>query len=147
MKLWIDDVRPAPKEYVWYQSVNEAKENIPILEKLFDSACRSVRYHFAHGNGLAVEEYLSEAKSHKIELIDIDHDAGDYAKDGGDYIGVLQELERLSRKVNYVNGVAFHNFWHLQCQNITFRLHSMNPVGVQNMRAILERNNWKEVYY
>ena len=26
MKLWIDDVRPAPNMYVWLKSVDEAKE-------------------------------------------------------------------------------------------------------------------------
>ena len=26
MKLWIDDVRPAPEGYVWCKSVDEAKE-------------------------------------------------------------------------------------------------------------------------
>ena len=31
MKLWIDDVRPAPKGYVWCKSVDEAKKNYKIL--------------------------------------------------------------------------------------------------------------------
>ena len=25
MKLWIDDIRPAPNRYVWCKSVNQAK--------------------------------------------------------------------------------------------------------------------------
>ena len=28
MKLWVDDVRPAPEGYVWAKSVNEAKNII-----------------------------------------------------------------------------------------------------------------------
>ena len=68
-----------------------------------------------------------------IELIDLDHDAGDYAKEGGDYICILNELERLTR----VHKMDF--------SHIKFRLHSANPVGVANMRAIIERNGWKEV--
>ena len=24
MKIWLDDLRPAPKEYIWCRSVNEA---------------------------------------------------------------------------------------------------------------------------
>lgn len=28
MKLWIDDVRPAPEGYEWIASVNEAKATI-----------------------------------------------------------------------------------------------------------------------
>jgi hypothetical protein len=61
-----------------------------------------------------------------IELIDIDHDAGDYASDGGDYIRLLDWLEETGR-------------------NYPIRIHSANPVGVQNMRAIIRKNGWKEV--
>ena len=61
-----------------------------------------------------------------VELIDIDHDAGDYAYDGGDYIKLLDWLEETGR-------------------NYPIRIHSMNPVGVENMRRIIERNGWKEV--
>ena len=32
MKLWIDDVRPAPLGYVWCKSVNEAKLTIENRE-------------------------------------------------------------------------------------------------------------------
>lgn len=47
-------------------------------------------------------------------LIDLDHDAGDYASKGGDYIKLLDWLEAK----NIVDtGYSFH-------------LHSMNPVGV-----------------
>ena len=61
-----------------------------------------------------------------IELIDIDHDAGDYVHDGGDYIKLLDWLEETGR-------------------NYPIRIHSMNPVGVANMRAIIQRNGWVEV--
>jgi hypothetical protein len=62
----------------------------------------------------------------EIELIDIDHDAGDYAQYGGDYIRLLDWLEETGRRY-------------------PIRIHSMNPVGVANMRAIIQRNGWKEV--
>ena len=62
----------------------------------------------------------------EIELIDIDHDAGDYAKYGGDYIALLNWLEETGR-------------------NYPIRIHSMNPVGVENMRRIIRRNGWTEV--
>ena len=99
MKLWIDDVRPAPVGYVWCKSVNETKEWI---------------------------EYYINVNPDKIELIDLDHDAGDYAKDGGDYIKLLDWLEEC--------GIKY-----------PIRIHSMNPVGVANMRAIIEKNGWKEI--
>ena len=61
-----------------------------------------------------------------IELIDIDHDAGDYAYDGGDYIRVLDWLEFMG--LNY-----------------PIRIHSMNSVGRQNMRLIIQKNGWREI--
>ena len=30
-------------------------------------------------------------------------------------------------------------------RNYPIRIHSQNPVGVANMRAIIERNGWREV--
>ena len=62
-----------------------------------------------------------------IELIDIDHDAGDWAFEGGDYIRLLDWLEETGR-------------------NYPIRIHSQNPVGIANMRRIIQRNGWKEVF-
>ena len=110
MKLWVDDVRPAPNMYVWLKSVDEAKECIEFLERQLEN----------------VHAELKPYSMNNIELIDIDHDAGDYARFGGDYIKLLDWLEETNR-------------------NYPIRIHSMNPVGVANMRAIIERNGWKEV--
>ena len=106
MKIWIDDVRPAPDGYLWCKSVNEALRNIILIHK------------------------------DDITLIDLDHDAGDFAEMGGDFINVLNELERLSRRDSY---------WYNRCKEFTFKLHSMNPVGIENMRRIIQRNNWNEI--
>ena len=99
MRLWIDDVRPAPEDCVWCKSVNLAKDAIATIEDFPELS---------------------------IELIDIDHDAGEYANDGGDYIKLLDWLEETGR-------------------NYPIRIHSMNPVGAANMRRIIERNGWKEI--
>lgn len=113
MKLWIDDVRPAPEGYYWVICVNDAKTIIQVAED---------RYAFN------LKYFYGENKKHTlpIELIDIDHDAGDYAHLGGDYIKLLDWLEETGR-------------------NYPIRIHSMNPVGVANMRTIIERNGWTEV--
>lgn len=110
MKLWIDDVRPAPNasgEYVECKSVNEAKDTILFVENV-------------------LEKVRPDRAGKIIELIDIDHDAGNYAEDGGDYIKLLDWLEETGR-------------------NYPIRIHSMNPVGVENMRRIIERNGWVEI--
>lgn len=112
MKLWIDDVRPAPDKYIWCQSVNDAKEYILHCEYMNN------RYRIHTSAGI-------ESKD-EVELIDIDHDAGMYVNDGGDYIKLLDWLEETHR-------------------NYPIHIHSMNPVGVENMRRIIKRNGWREI--
>lgn len=100
LKIWVDDIRPAPEGYIWLKSVNEVKK------------------------------YLADPHilcNYEIKLIDLDYDAGDYAKDGGDYGRILDYLEM----VGYSGDL---------------RIHSMNPVGVQNMRNIIQKNGWREIY-
>lgn len=106
MKLWIDDVRPAPEGYVWCVTTNEAKAVIQ--------------------NIMALQGITHRFTVPAIELIDIDHDAGEFSTFGGDYIKILDWLEK-------------------QNWNIPIRIHSMNPVGVENMRRIIQRNGWTEV--
>lgn len=99
IKLWIDDARHAPNlDYCRLTSVNNSKWYIEYCEN----------------EGI------------EIELIDIDHDAGIYVYQGGDYIKLLDWLEETGR-------------------NYPIRIHSMNPVGVENMRRIIQRNGWTEV--
>lgn len=99
MRIWIDDVRPAPDHtWCWCRSVYEAK---------------SVISEFRWGRI-------------DIEVISIDHDAGDFHVDGGDYIKVLDWLEEKG--------------W-----SYPIHIHSMNSVGRQNMKRIIERNGWKEI--
>ena len=96
MKLWIDDVRPAPYGYVWVKTVNDA-----ILQ---------IEMH--------------EQNNIPFLLISLDHDARDYGSP--DYIKLFDWLEETGR-------------------NYPIHIHSINPVGVENMRRIIERNGWTEV--
>ena len=96
MKLWIDDVRPAPYGYVWVKAVNDA-----ILQ---------IEMH--------------EQNNIPFLLISLDHDARDYGSP--DYIKLFDWLEETGR-------------------NYPIHIHSINPVGVENMRRIIERNGWTEV--
>ena len=115
MKIWIDDVRPAPNGYVWCNSVNDAINTI----KLREARIKNILQRYTPSE--------TRMKDLSIEVIDIDYDAGDFASDGSDYIELLDWLEETGR-------------------NYPIRIHSMNPVGVQNMRNIIQRNNWKEIY-
>ena len=105
MILWLDDVRPAPEGYeISFKTVNDTRSFILGHERR--------------------QKFMS---CEPIELIDIDHDAGEYANDGGDYIRLLDWLEETGR-------------------NYPIHIHSANPVGVANMRRIIQRNGWKEVF-
>jgi hypothetical protein len=99
-------MRPAPgKEYLWVKTVHMAKQVIEQVEEDFN---------------------IHHCRGAVIELIDIDHDAGDFVCAGGDYIKLLDWLEETGR-------------------DYPIRIHSQNVVGVANMRAIIERNGWKEI--
>lgn len=106
MFLWVDDLREPPKnggiEWLWARSVREAETAIMFYER----------------------QYWDDDI-----LIDLDHDASDYAFDGGDYIEVLKWLEREQ----------------LPNLGYTFHLHTQNPVGRDNMRAIINSNGWREI--
>ena len=104
LRFWVDDTRPAPEGYYLALTTNSM---IQMIREVRSPECRS---------------YM------EIEVIDLDHDAGDYANEGGDYIKILEWMEK--------EGI----------NDIPVRFHSMNPVGVQNMRAIAEKNNWKILY-
>lgn len=126
MKLWIDDIRPAPDGYEWCKSVNDAKRKIIGLERQIELIERKANEAFRNFHRTQSRLIRKLAARREIELIDIDHDAGDYVSDGGDYIKLLDWLEETGRMY-------------------PIHIHSMNPVGVENMRAIIKRNDWKEV--
>ena len=104
LKIWVDNVRLAPDGYFHCRSVNEVISTIELAEFL--------------------ETLRPDRKI--IELINLDHDAGKFACDGGDYINILNWLEETGR-------------------NYPIHIHSMNPVGVENIKRIIEHNGWKEV--
>ena len=92
MKIWLDDIRPAPKEYEWARSVNEA---IALVKN-------------------------AEEKGDEVEIMDLDHDLGDYYSDGGDAIRILNYLAE--RKAFY-----------------PIEIHTANPVGRANMERTINR--------
>lgn len=102
MKIWVDDIRPAPEGWCQAYSVNAAKEMI-------------------------------FANYPDIDGISLDHDSSIYNQFGGDYINILKWLEEEEHKKNK--------------KIVTFpiHIHSMNSVGVENMRNIIQHNNWKEI--
>lgn len=93
VKLYVDDIRPTPEQFTHRAySVNEA---IALIEKL-------------------------ERNGDIIELISLDHDAGAYYSDGGDFINILDYL------------VEHEKFYPVM-------FHTANPVGRENMTRIVNR--------
>ena len=92
MKIWLDDIRPAPRGYEGAKSVNEAISLIVEAEQNRD----------------------------EIEVIDLDHDLGDYSPDGGDAIKLLDWLAE--RETFY-----------------PVEIHTANPVGRANMERMIAR--------
>ena len=92
MKIWVDDLRPVPSGYVGTKSVNET---IELIEKL-------------------------ENAGERIELLDLDHDLGDYASQGGDAIKILDYLAE--------RGTFY-----------PVTIHTANPVGRANMERMIQR--------
>lgn len=89
--------------------------------------------YFGRYNGIfwckSVNEAIDIWNKYQNDITDIclDHDAGDYQKDGGDYIKFLDWLEE--KEIDFTKYKWYIN--------------SMNPVGVQNILAILRKNGVK----
>ena len=92
IKIWVDDIRLIPTGYEGTKSVNET---IALIEKI-------------------------EAQGGVIELIDLDHDLGEYEGDGGDAIKILDYLAERGK------------FYPIA-------IHTANPVGRANMQRMIER--------
>ena len=81
-------------------------------------------------DGKFIEEigfYNPHSKELKIEMISLDHDAGDY---GADYIELLNWLEQKQELCGWIIPTVFE-------------IHSMNVVGAENMKRVIKHNNWK----
>lgn len=93
IKIWVDDLRPVPAGYIGFKTVDETID------------------------------FLSKSDTSLVEVLDLDHDAGDYYSQGGDYIRILDWLE--------FEGIS-----------IPISIHSGNPVGIKNMWKIIQKNGW-----
>ena len=95
LNIWLDDIRPAPSGYIWVKSVNQAKSAIMKYEK------SGVRFF----------------------IIDLDHDLGDFAYDGGDGYELVKWLIETGRNTSDYEIIC----------------HSMNPVGKANIMQLYKR--------
>lgn len=109
IKIWVDDEREMPEGYD---------------DQLFTVASANAAINICYN----LDEDI---------FISLDHDAGEYATNSGDYIQILNILEFKSHE---------DTSWKDYIKNkIIFHLHTANPVGRENMRRIILKNGWREV--
>lgn len=118
MRLWIDDVRPAPEGYYWAKSISTAIYEIMRYNKEADY----IWYYYILGyyDRETLERHLSVWQ---IEEISCDNDLGPDEPEG---YKLLDWLEATG-----------HSY--------PIHIHTDNPVARERMRAIIERNGWTEV--
>lgn len=118
MKLWLDDVRPAPEGYIWAKTVEEAIFEIERHNRDFDACWK---YYIL---GWCSHEQLEQRfEIWRIDEISCDNDLGKNEAEG---YKLLDWLEATGR-------------------NYPIRIHTSNPAARERMRAIIERNGWTEV--
>ena len=83
----------------------------------------------------AISRISLAMKFKNLEIISLDHDSGTATEHfcGKDFIMILNQME-------YWQHGGIYDF-----SNIPIHIHSANPVGVANMRRIIEKNGWTEV--
>jgi len=105
VNIFVDDIRETPAGFIHFYTVNDC---VGYLRRMYKAGISTF-------------------------YLDLDHDAGDYFDQGGDYINILRYLEDMRR------------MGHLRHMKIKVHFHSGNVVGLMNMRAIVKANrDWME---
>ena len=115
MYLWLDDIRKAPDIFTRF----------PVREEIGFGMNTYIlyQYHSVDDAKILIERCINQNR-YDGYLFDLDHDLGEFAKNGGDAIKLIDWLVE-----NY----------HDKGMNFKFHFHSMNPVGVQNMKNAVEK--------
>ena len=118
MRLWLDDVRPAPEGYNWAKTVREAIHIIMAYNRELDYNWQM--YIEGFWDKERFERYFA---TWSIEEISCDNDLGENETEG---YKLLDWLEATGR-------------------NYPIHIHTDNAVARERMRAIIQRNGWAEV--
>ena len=119
MKLWLDDLRPAPEGYRHVYFVEEAISEIMRYEREQDWAMRE--YTLGHWDYEQTAKYYN---TFTITEISCDNDLGEGNAEG---YKLLDWLEKTGR-------------------NYPIRMHTKSHMVAEEMRKIIKHNNWKEVF-
>lgn len=111
MYLWLDDVRPLGGEGTSYIGLIQEYECVVA--------------HSVNQAKMLIE--IAEHNGYEKFILDLDHDLGDYAGDGGDGYELVKWLVETGRNTD----------------NYRVYCHSMNPVGATNILKMRDRY-WPE---
>ena len=101
MKIWVDDIRTSPDNtWTWIKSVRQFN--------------KGGRTNVILGN---------------VSVISLDHDAGEYYKDGGDYMKIIDWMD-----------AYFHDKSSERVPKLI--LHTQNPVAKERMQQVIMKNGW-----
>lgn len=118
MKIWMDDVRPAPPGYTRVYDVEGAINEIIRCKKETDFLWK--QYIMGHMERELFEKCFA---AFNIEEVSCDNDLG----------GGIPEGYKL---LDWLEATGY---------NIPIRIHSTNPVARQRMQAIIQKNGWMEI--
>ena len=118
MKLWLDDIRPAPEGYLRAYTVEGAIYELLRYQREVDTCWE--HYILGYCNREQLERRLA---FWSIKEVSCDNDLGENEAEG---YKLLDWLEATGR-------------------NYPIHIHTDNPVARERMRAIIERNGWTEV--
>ena len=118
MKIWLDDLRPAPEGYTHVYSIDHAIEIILEQEKHRDLSWRN--YLTGHYTRKQLYWWLNDSS---IEVISCDNDLGPAQAEGYKLLDWLEAT----------------------CRDYPIHVHTDSPAARDRMRAIIQKNGWTEV--
>lgn len=118
MKIWMDDLRPAPEGYFRCYNVEHTIASILDCEQ-----DRDMFYLFYLQGGLSYPVCREKIEARKITEIACDNDLGE----------------------DYLEGYKLLDWLEATGRNYPIRILTDNPVARERMRTIIQRNGWEEV--
>ena len=115
--IYVDDIR---EDDTWFRQNLDGSLWTPIVCRSYNQAIRVI-------NEFYQDHYI---------ILDLDHDLGDLdAENDGEYNPNAPSGYDICKYVveNHIPLIGFH-------------IHSMNPVGAENMRQLLQRYGYEELY-
>ena len=114
-RIWLDDIRPIPEFYTKYPCFRDPATGGDVFAVTFQTKSVNATK--------SLLERAEESGRYESYILDLDHDLGNYAKDGGDAIKLVHWLIETGKTT----------------RKYKLEFHTANPVGRENMKALYDR--------